>query len=189
MNSWQIIIAHQLLFQGMFIFKNIYLKIKTGQKIRGHNAEAVISILYFAFFILYALLSSYFDWRWDKVSLLSDGSATTISLMVLALNILLSALALLHLKDSWRVGVVENQKTELITTGIYRQTRNPYFVSYLLMFAAYTILLQNAFLFVLSIAGFMLIHKMIVKEEKYLLSLHGDLYLNYSNKTARYIFF
>ncbi|MCP4370343.1 MAG: isoprenylcysteine carboxylmethyltransferase family protein [Deltaproteobacteria bacterium] len=91
------------------------------------------------------------------------------------------------MKDSWRVGVLEDQKTELVTTGIYRFTRNPYFVSYFLMFAAYTVLLQNLILFGLSILGFLIVHKMIMKEEKYLYSVHGDTYEQYKTKVPRYM--
>jgi len=93
----------------------------------------------------------------------------------------------MNLKDSWRVGVLEDQKTELVTTGIYRFTRNPYFVSYFLMFAAYTVLLQNFILFGLSILGFLFVPKMIMKEEKYLYSVHGDAYVEYKTKVPRYV--
>ena len=92
-----------------------------------------------------------------------------------------------HRGDSWRVGVLEDQKTELVTTGIYRFTRNPYFVSYFLMLAAYTVLLQNFILFGLSILGFLFVHKMIIKEEKYLYSVHGDAYVEYKTKVPRYV--
>ena len=93
----------------------------------------------------------------------------------------------MNLKDSWRVGVLEDQKTELVTTGIYRFTRNPYFLSYFLMFAAYTVLLQNLTLLGLSILGFLFVHKMIMKEERYLYSVHGDVYVEYKTKVPRYV--
>ena len=94
---------------------------------------------------------------------------------------------MVNLKDSWRVGVLEDQKTELITSNIYRFTRNPYFVSYFLMFASYTVIQQNLILLGLSLLGFLLIHKMIIKEEKYLYTKHGDTYLQYKKKVPRYI--
>ena len=55
------------------------------------------------------------------------------------------------------------------------------------MFAAYTILLQNLLLFGLSIFGFLFMHNMILKEEKYLYSVHGAAYGRYKNKVPRYI--
>jgi len=92
-----------------------------------------------------------------------------------------------HVCDEKHYSSPENQKTKLITSGIYRFTRNPYFVSYLLMFASYTVFLQNLILLGLSILGFIFVHTMILREEKYLYSVHGDNYVRYTSKVPRYL--
>jgi len=181
-----IIVIHQVIFQGMFVVKNVVLKKATGKQIRGKNVEATISISYFVIFIIFSLMISYFDISFGKLHILSDNASLLLALGILILNLVLSALSLVHLKDSWRVGVIENQKTDLITNGLYGFTRNPYFLAYFLMFIAYTVLLQSLVLLGLSIVGFILVHTMIVKEEKYLLSIHGDMYLSYKSKVPRY---
>ena len=130
---------------------------------------------------------SFLNQPYGKVQLLNDLSAMTLGAGLLFLNLVISGASLMNLKDSWRVGVLEDQKTELVTTGIYRFTRNPYFVSFFLMFAAYTVLLQNLILFGLSISGFLFVHKMIMKEERYLYSVHGDAYVQYKAKVPRYM--
>ncbi len=186
-NTWLIILLHQLLFQGMFVMKNIILYRKIGKQIRGKNIEATISIIFFTFFIVVAVGMSFFNQPLGSIQLLNDLLAITLGLTLLILNIVVSGASLINLKDSWRVGVLEDQKTELITTGIFRFTRNPYFVSYFLMFAAYTVLIQNLILFGLSILGFLFVHKMIIKEEKYLYSIHGDAYVQYKRKVPRYV--
>lgn len=182
-----IIVIHQILFQGMFALKNIMLRKATGKQIRGKNIEATVSIVFFAFFIIVSLSISYFDSKFGSLHILGEKTARLAALGILAINLVLSALSLVHLKDSWRVGVIENQKTELVVNGVYSFTRNPYFVTYFLMFAAYTVLLQSIVLLVLSFIGFILVHTMIVKEEKYLLSIHGDEYLQYKSKVPRYL--
>ena len=144
--------------------------------------------MFFIFFIGVAFAISFFKVPFGEVRFLNNNSAVIIGLVLLAFNLIISAASLINLKDSWRVGVVENQKTELIISGIYRFTRNPYFVSYILMFAAYTVILQNLILFGLSILGFLLVHKMIMKEENYLYSVHANAYLQYKKKVPRYIF-
>ena len=184
---WQILLVHQLLFQGMFIVKNILTRQKTGQPVRGKNKETMLAIFFFTFFISLALLISLKQDPFGYILLLSQTSAKMIGLLLLLLNLSISVISLIHLKDSWRVGIVKDQTTELVTTGIYRFTRNPYFVSYLLMFAAYTVLLQNLILFIFSFIGFGFIHNMIKKEEDYLVSLHGHTYKEYCQKVARYI--
>ncbi len=183
-----ILLIHQFIFQGMFMAKNILLKRKTGKQIRGKNKEATLSILFFTLFIVVALLLSFFRISFGEFLLISHPAALAGGVALLLLNILISAASLTGLKDSWRVGVLKNQKTELITGGIYRYTRNPYFVAYLLMFAAYTLLLQNLILLILSLAGFWFIHKMILKEEEYLVSVHGESYSQYKKRVPRYIF-
>ena len=188
MEIWVIILIHQLIFQGMFVAKNILLSRKIKKKIRGNNVEANRSIAFFALFISVALLGSYFNLPYGEVTLFNHQLSLIIGLLFIVVNLLISAASLIDLRDSWRVGIVNEQKTDLISTGIYKHTRNPYFLSYVLMFAAYTILLQNIILFVLSIGGFLFIHSMIKKEEVYLLGLHGDSYLAYKEKVPRYLF-
>ena len=188
MEVWLIVILHQIIFQGMFVAKNILLARKTGEQIRGKNKEATISIVFFAVFIAFTIVFSFFGVSIGNVEMISQNYGTVIGIVLLAINIAVSLVSLADLKDSWRVGVLEDQKTELISSGIYRFTRNPYFLSYLFMFAAYTVLLQNLILLVLSLVGFILIHKMILKEEAYLSLIHGSSYRQYINKVPRYIF-
>jgi protein-S-isoprenylcysteine O-methyltransferase Ste14 len=181
------LLIHQLIFQGMFATKNIILRIKTGKQIRGNNTEANVSIAFFVLFIGVAFIFSLKQTPPGHVKFLSTYFSTITGLVLLVLNLAISTASLIDLKDSWRVGVVDNQKTVLITSGIYCFTRNPYFVSYFFMFLAYTILLQNLILLVLSIMGFIFVHTMIMKEEKFLYSVHGDAYLQYKKIVPRYL--
>jgi len=185
--TWIIILLHQFVFQGMFVIKNVTLHRKIGQPIRGKNREATLSIAFFVLFIGVALTMSFLKQPVGEIQWLNGFFAMTLGFVLLVLNLVISGSALLNLKDSWRVGVLENQKTDLVTTGIYRLTRNPYFVAYILMFAAYTVMLQNLILFGLSLVGCVFVHRMILKEEHYLYSVHGDAYAQYAKNVPRYI--
>ena len=183
--TW-IILLHQALFQGFFMAKNISLKIKLGKPIRGNNAEANRAVIFFIFFIALSLyLAASAADRGNSV--LATGLATGLSLLLLGLNMLFAIASLRDLGKSWRVGVIEEQETALIEEGIYRYSRNPYFVSYLLLFAAYTLLLQSMLLLALSFIGFALVHTMIRREEAYLKRVHGDAYLRYQQRVPRYL--
>ena len=185
--TWLIIVMHQLVFQGMFVTKNIILRRKTEKQIRGNNREAIAAVIYFAFFISTAMTFSLLDRPFGEIQVIDSFPAMIAGLVLLSMNLVISGVSLISLKDSWRVGVIEDQKTELITLGIYRFTRNPYFVSYLFMFAAYAVLLRNLVMLGLAAAGFFFVHKMILKEEKYLYTVHGDAYLQYKKNVPRYI--
>ncbi|MEH6518884.1 MAG: methyltransferase [Halioglobus sp.] len=85
------------------------------------------------------------------------------------------------------MGVIDDQETELIERGVYRFSRNPYFLAYLLMFAAYTALLQSPLLLALSVIGFGMVHAMILREERYLTSKHTVDYERYRQRVPRYL--
>ena len=182
-----IILLHQLLFQGMFVGKNLYLRSKLGKPIRGSNREASLAVSFFAVLIAIALYLAWSGGGFGTVRLLPEIAATGLCFLLLALNLVIGAASLRDLGDSWRVGGIEEQETELIEGGIYSITRNPSFVAYLLMFAAYTILLQNLLLLALSLIGFGMIRSMILKEEQYLETVHGEAYRDYKRRVRRYL--
>ena len=174
-----VILVHQLLFQAIFFGKNIYLKKKLGRPVRGHNSEATLAIAYFSVFILCAIV---------QATGASPGSTSLLlGLLLMALSLGVAAASLYDLGDSWRVGVIENQSTQLVETGIYRFSRNPYFLSYLLLFAAYSIYLHSYLLAIMSLPGFVLIHRMVLKEEQHLALAHGDEYRRYRERVPRYL--
>ena len=181
-----LILIHQLLFQGMFFAKNFILKHKLGKPIRGFNLEANLSISFFVLFIGLSIYLAMSGGNPGGLNLIPASIAGLIGLLLMLANLAVGLASLKDLGDSWRVGVIEEQQTRLIESGIYRFTRNPYFVSYLLMFAAYTVLLQSLVLLVLSFIGFGMVHAMILKEEKYLAKTHGEVYQQYRRRVPRY---
>lgn len=186
-NPALIIVIHQIAFQGMFFAKNISLRRKLGMPIRGRNREANLSAAFIGLFIVFSALLGLFDDPLGAVELVTQSTALIVALVLLSVNLMIGAASLMGLRDSWRVGVREDQRTDLIEGGIYRFTRNPYFLSYLIMFAAYTALLQSVILLVLSLVGFALIHAMILKEERHLSALHGEKYRQYRERVPRYL--
>jgi protein-S-isoprenylcysteine O-methyltransferase Ste14 len=181
-----IILSHQIVVQGMFLAKNILLRQRLGMAVRGRNREANLLIVFFGLFITVSFLFSLINVSFGTVGLISRSVATAIAIVLLVVNLLIGAASLIGLKDSWRVGILEDQQTDLIEGGIYRFSRNPYFLSYLIMLAAYTVLLQNIILLILSLLGFVIIHRMVLKEEQHLTEQHGDLYRQYQKKVPRY---
>lgn len=182
-----IILIHQTIFQGMFFAKNISLRRRLGMPIRGRNREATLSVGFFALLIIISLLLGLFDAPFGTFSVLKRTSALAVALTLLVINLFVGVASLIGLRDSWRVGVLEDQQTDLIERGIYSFSRNPYFLSYLIMFVAYTVLLQNIILLILSLVGFAMIHLMVLKEEKHLTALHGEKYRQYQKRVPRYI--
>ena len=185
-----LIISHLFLFESMFFIKNIVLSKKLKGSVRGKNKEASISIFLFSVTIIIAIssiLSEYLNELFIPIPILSNDYIIFIGMFLLFLNLIISFLALIQMRDSWRVGIKEDDKTELINGGIFRITRNPYFLSYIVLFLAYILLVANVLIIISSLISFISIHKMIMKEEKYLETLHGQEYLDYKKSVPRYL--
>jgi protein-S-isoprenylcysteine O-methyltransferase Ste14 len=184
-----IIILHILLFEIMFFIKSILLSKKLRMSIRGKNEEAIASIALFFLTILVTIFSSIFEKLHNlfyPINIFAHPLFNVIGICLLVLNILISCLALINMKESWRIGVKEGEKTELITNGVFGLSRNPYFLSYIVLFIAYILLVSNVAVILFSILSILSIHKMILKEELFLEALHGKKYLEYKIKVARY---
>jgi protein-S-isoprenylcysteine O-methyltransferase Ste14 len=182
-----VIIVHQLIFQGAFFAKNLYLRKKLGLSIRGANEEANIAT---AFIVCFICVSLYLAYVGDGLFSISMGSlpwAHGAGYVLMGACLGIAMASLWGLGDSWRVGVIEEQQTKLVQGGIYHFTRNPYFLGYLILFVAYAIFLQSLLLLFLSLIGYKLIDSMVRKEEAYLEKLHGEEYVQYKQDVPRYL--
>jgi protein-S-isoprenylcysteine O-methyltransferase Ste14 len=108
---------------------------------------------------------------------------------LIILGLIFSSIASLSLKKSWRIGVNEQENTELITGGIFKYSRNPYFLSYDAVLAGMLFCMPSPILMLPVLITIILFHQMILKEEKYLESKHGDKYEQYKKEARRYIGF
>ena len=104
--------------------------------------------------------------------------ARIVGSIVGAIGVIFFALATITMKTSWRVGIPE-EKTSLITEGIYRWSRNPAFVGFDLMFF-------NIPLLLVSIWATVMLHLQILQEENHLHNMFGDEYEEYKKHTLRY---
>lgn len=95
--------------------------------------------------------------------------------------------ALVALKNSWRAGIDNSQKTELRTGGILRLSRNPAFLGFDLFYIGTAAVMPNLFLIVLTAAALVVFHLQIAEEEKFLSAAFGAAYADYKKKVRRYI--
>lgn len=105
------------------------------------------------------------------------------------LGFIIGLLALIEMRNSWRVGIKHNQKTTLITTGIYNFSRNPYFLSYGLLIFGFLLVLPSVLIFVFYACLMLVFHNMILEEEQYLEKIHSENYLKYKRTVNRYFTF
>jgi protein-S-isoprenylcysteine O-methyltransferase Ste14 len=122
------------------------------------------------------------------IQLLQTSFIQISGIVAMTIALVIGLAALFEMKNSWRVGIRYEQKTKLVTTGIYSLSRNPYFLSYDLLFVG-IFLVFPIFIFLLLTLGLILtFHQMILEEERYLLGAQGTRYHQYKAKTRRYLF-
>ena len=99
--------------------------------------------------------------------------------------VIIFASATITMKNSWRVGIPE-EKTSLITNGIYNWSRNPAFVGFDLLYASICLMFFNMPLLLVSIWAAVMLHLQILQEEEHMLKMFGKEYEQYKKHTLRY---
>lgn len=111
----------------------------------------------------------------------------TVGLIIAAFGVLLFIIAMLTMKDSWRAGVSKD-KTELVTDGIFRFSRNPAFLGFDLMYIGVLLVFFNWVLLLFSVLAVLSLHLQIVNnEEDAMLAAFGEEYVRYKSKVNRYL--
>lgn len=178
-----------LFFILAFALKNITTYLSTKQSIRGKSLKLTLSIVFSTLiYILILFRLSFVKPKWiGEINLSQYSLFNTTGLLLVSIGFVLGILALIAMRNSWRVGIKYDQKTELVTTGIYKYSRNPYFFSYDVLILGYIFIFPSIVLIALYIPLVIIFHRMILEEEKYLETVHKEAYLSYKKTTGRYI--
>lgn len=97
-------------------------------------------------------------------------------------------MSMINMKNNWRAGVPEADKTELVTDGIYKFSRNPAFLGFDLVYTGISMMFFNWVLWFFTVAAVIIFHLQIVNvEEPFLTEAFGAEYKEYSKKVFRYI--
>ncbi|MGH8723627.1 MAG: methyltransferase family protein [Burkholderiales bacterium] len=126
-----------------------------------------------------ALALSEADWR------AASGIRTALGAVLLFGGLLLQAAAMLDLGASWRIGIDAGARPGLVTSGLYRFTRNPIFLALIAVLAGYTLLLPTLLSALILGAACVAIRQQIAEEESYLVSTYGEQYREYARRVGR----
>ena len=111
-----------------------------------------------------------------------------IGCVINAVGVLTFIMSVLQMKDSWRAGVQREDKTNLVTTGIYSISRNPAFLGFDLMYIGILFTFFNWFLCFATSFVLVFFHLQIVNvEEDFLIDAFGEEYIQYKKKVCRYL--
>lgn len=175
-------------FYGIYFGKMLVQKrhgIRTHQigqrkEKRLHTVEIFMSIATFAAPIA-QLLSIAFGWNY----LPSNARFTGFCIGMLGDGIFL--LSVLSMKDSWRAGIPSDDKTALVTDGIYKYSRNPAFLGFDLMYVGVLLMYGNLLTLSFTVFAMGMLHCQILQEERYLAGIFGAAYAEYTRRVYRYL--
>jgi protein-S-isoprenylcysteine O-methyltransferase Ste14 len=89
---------------------------------------------------------------------------------------------------SWRIGVDESERTDLVTAGLFRWIRNPIFTG-MAAVSAGVVLMAPSLIAVLALICLIAAIQIQVRvvEEPYLRRIHGDPYIRYTASAGRFL--
>lgn len=180
-------------FYGAYLWKLLSQRrqgITTNVMIRGQKSRRAYRIgimlaltTYLAFAVQF--LSCFWSGRMGPLPVPAGLRVCGLALMAAGTAVLIAAFR--TLKDSWRAGIDESQKTELVTGGVYRVSRNPAFLGFDLLYLGSALALGNAVLSAAAGAAAVMIHLQVLEEEKHLAKMFGAPYLDYQKNVRRYL--
>lgn len=100
---------------------------------------------------------------------------------------LIFLVSVFRMRDSWRAGIPKKSQTKLVTSGIYKFSRNPAFLGFDLQYTGVLLLYFNPLTVLFSVFAAVMLHLQILQEERYLTGVFGAPYEQYKKQVRRYL--
>jgi protein-S-isoprenylcysteine O-methyltransferase Ste14 len=151
----------------------------------GFVMKLLIALLFFA--VLCFSFSDKLYYYMIPISYLSFSAFKIIGLILIHSSLIWIGIAQYQMSNSWRIGIDEKNKTDLVTKGIFSVSRNPIFLGMIISVLGLFMIVPTALSFCLLITTYFIIQIQIRLEEDFLEKQHSQTYINYKLKTKRLI--
>jgi len=186
-----------LYFLFLVVIRSIAVKKEIGKNpivlSRNDDAHGLIS-RYFSMWMLaltvYTAIFCFFPVAYkffSPMDYLQSDILRISGLVILIISLIWTYVAQAHMRASWRIGIDEGQKTDLVTQGVFRYSRNPIYAGMIASVIGLFLATPNALTLMLMAIGIILIQIQVRLEEDFLLKMHGADYISYKNSVARFI--
>lgn len=125
--------------------------------------------------------------NYDKISFLDTSSVQIIGIIITIASLIVIVAAQNTMADSWRIGIDEKVKTELVTKGLFAYVRNPIFSGMIATVFGLFLLIPTIVMGFLVIISMMLIGIQVRLEEEFLARVHGRAYIEYKKNVGRFL--
>lgn len=190
-------IATLLYLLLVFVLRSVILWKQTGVNpfVFGNTEKAhdyigrVYKVMVLCTWISIGLYSFYTPWysHLMPVDYLEFEWLKTTGLILLIISFLWTSIAQYQMSKSWRIGIDYEEKTDLISHGLFEYSRNPIFLGVLISYLGTFLIIPNILSFSILLVTFVTIQIQVRLEEEYLESVQGNQYLNYKKNVHRWI--
>jgi len=187
-----------IFFFAVFLLRIFIVRKKTGVNayllLKQDGAEGVIA-RYFKLVPLASILVVFtplffpsvyfylvpFHWMEKQQFLILTG------LSLLIISLIWIWVSQTQMGNSWRIGIDDKNKTDLVTNGVFLISRNPIFLGLVINLFGFFLVLPNAATLAIMLLGIAVVEIQVALEEQYLLKSHGENYVNYCKKVRRWL--
>lgn len=187
-----------ILYYGILFVLNSYLVYKrTGKnpyvlgKNNGvvsftENGIKVTGIIIPIIILIFIFSQDLYQWL-VPIQYLENIWFDTIGISLMLLGFVICLTAQFYMRSSWRIGIDVDDQVKLITAGIFKYSRNPFFLGTFFSYLGFFLVLPNILSFTVGVVYSILIQIQVRLEEENMWKLLGDTYKIYFNNVHRWL--
>ncbi len=161
------------------------------QRTIGEGLADLAFLLGFIFWVYETLafalpLSFHFVPAAARVLVIDAIAAKVLGTLAMSAGIAVYGLALHAFGSSWRLGIDRDRPGTLVTGGIFSHSRNPIYLSLMLVAVGVFLVLGQLVLLLLAIVSSVYFHFLVRREERFLMQHYGDTYRAYTQRVGRW---
>jgi protein-S-isoprenylcysteine O-methyltransferase Ste14 len=165
-----------------FVFKNT----DTAHDYAGKMMKILIAML-FAIIAINAFVDFLMPYFVPVRYLIENVYVFWIGVALLHISLIWTIVAQAQMQKSWRIGIDETHDTELVSTGIFRWSRNPIFLGMLCTVLGLFLIIPNVVTFAVWFGAYIVLQMQVRLEEEFLRRKHGEKYAEFCKKVRRWI--
>ena len=186
-----------LYFLLVFVLRSILLWKKTGinpltfkktDNAHDYNGKVFTFITIFELIVvgIYAFKNEWYEYLlpfWY----LGNPILQKIGWTLLVISLIVVWFSQSQMANSWRIGIDEDNKTKLVTNGVFSISRNPIFLGIIIANIGLFLVIPNAFTLLIISLSTISVNTQIRLEEEFLKREFGNEYIEYTKKVRRWI--
>jgi len=160
-----------------------------GTKSKIGRVERTIQVLLFLMLIIglnFIFIKSNYKY-FIPIKFLEISWLQTLGFIISMFGLLVSFIAQLQMRNSWRISIDEKSPVQLVTDGFFLYSRNPVYLGLSIGFIGFFLIAPNAGSFIFLFFMFIALNKKIIDEENFLEKESPENYLQYKRKVRKWL--